>query len=648
MRNAVSLKSLSGHFPFSVPETASAWEERRRALRLRVAIAAGLHPMLPRPEIKATIRPAARRDGFEVDKVWFESLPGHYVTGLLFRPETSPLKQHQQKGKKRPAILSPHGHGGRLQCYDDETLADLIDSGDERFANSGRMPKIARCAQLARMGCVSFIFDMVGYGDSLQLSRWLAHTKRTVRPAEIVASHLTPQLFDSTPAVARMQSIFGLQTFNALRAFDFLAGLPEVDSNRIGVTGGSGGGTQTIVLGALDDRIAASFPNGMVSTSMQGGCPCENACYLRIDTGNVELAGLIAPTPMGMTAADDWTRDMMRDGFPELQRLYELLGAKSFVQCRPLLQFKHNYNYVTRGTMYEFMNRFLELDASSPIIEQDYESLSPEELTIWTRDNPMPGSQGTVHESEILTWWDENTNQALQSPDSFNTMIRPALETIYDVAPPDSDEISLAVQNQSMVAGTQLQEAQLNTRQQSYPVQILSPVSGHLQKLSDITVFVTESVQRLTDAKQYPRVHAEIAAGNTVLAIGLGSATGRQDRVPPTDDRISSRGRSIVYTYGYNRPLAVKRTAAILAALVAAESMLNKPPQEKSTSFREQSQHIPITVKSSLTSRIRLYSDAGFAASALPAVAIAGARFAESTVDCARFRFGDLRYQDDV
>ena len=93
----------------------------------------------------------------------------------------------------------------------------------------------------------------------------------------------------------------GLQTYNSIRALDWLCELPDVDPQRIGVTGASGGGTQTFVLGAVDPRPAVIFPAVMVSTAMQGGCTCENCCYLRMGTGNVELAGLFAPKPLGMT-----------------------------------------------------------------------------------------------------------------------------------------------------------------------------------------------------------------------------------------------------------------------------------------------------------------------------------------------------------
>src|SRR5207237_6455317 len=95
---------------------------------------------------------------------------------------------------------------------------------------------------------------------------------------------------------------------------------PKVEPQRLACTGASGGGTQTMILAALDPRLAAAFPAVMVSTAMQGGCTCENASLLRVGTGNVEFAALFAPKPMGMTAADDWTKEMETKGFPDLTK----------------------------------------------------------------------------------------------------------------------------------------------------------------------------------------------------------------------------------------------------------------------------------------------------------------------------------------
>ena len=340
--NDVRLKEpidLNGYFPFVVPPTRAAWEQRQAELKQRVLVATGLWPMPEKTPLNRVIHGKVVRDGFTVEKVYFQSLPGHYVTGLLFRPESP-------SDSKRPAVLCPHGHGGRQQDYGEDKMDALIASGAELHLESGRFPKLARCAQLARMGCVTFIFDMLGYVDSLQISYELGHRYADRRP-EFETNDSWG--FYSPQAEARMHSIMGLQTWNGVRALDFLASLPDVDPTRIAITGGSGGGTQTILLGAIDDRHIASFPNGMVSTSMQGGCTCENCSLLRIGTGNVELAALFAPRPQAMTAADDWTKDMMTKGYPELQQLYSMLDAPDNVYCEPMLHFPHNYNAVTRS-----------------------------------------------------------------------------------------------------------------------------------------------------------------------------------------------------------------------------------------------------------------------------------------------------------
>jgi len=372
-------KDLNAYFPFVVPETLADWKNRARALRQRVLVSTGLWPMPQRTPLKPVIYGKVTRPGFTVEKVYFESLPGYFVTGLLFRPADG-------KGKS-PAVLCPHGHGGRLQDYGAAKMKDLIASGAEKYEKSGRFPKLARCAQLARMGCVTFIFDMEGYADSQQIGYQVAHRLTKQRPD---LNSPDGWGFISTQAELRLQSIMGLQTWNSIRCLDFLEGLPDVDPKRIGVTGGSGGGTQTILLGAIDRRPVVAFPNGMVSTSMQGGCTCENCCLLRIGTGNVELTALFAPRPQGMTAANDWTREMMTKGYPQLQQLYALYGKRDDVLCRSLVRFPHNYNYVTRGIMYNLFNRHLKLGLDEPVLETDYEPLTKAEYTVWNAEHPAP------------------------------------------------------------------------------------------------------------------------------------------------------------------------------------------------------------------------------------------------------------------
>ena len=180
----------------------------------------------------------------------------------------------------------------------------------------------------------------------------------------------------------------GLQTWNSIRALDFLLSLPDVDAKRIGVTGASGGGTQTFILCAIDDRPTVAFPAVMVSTAMQGGCVCENCSYLRVGTGNVELAGLFAPKPLGMSGANDWTMRHRDKGLPELKALYKLYGAEDKVMAKCFPQFEHNYNQVSREVMYNWFNKHLDLGLTEPVVEKPFEPVPPKELVGLRRAAP--------------------------------------------------------------------------------------------------------------------------------------------------------------------------------------------------------------------------------------------------------------------
>ena len=382
------LRHLNNYFPFHVPDSLEGWKARQDQLRTRILVANGIWPLPDRTPLNVKIYGRVERKGFTVEKVHFESYPGHFVSGLLFRPTSS---------GKHPAVLTPHGHGGRMQDHGDN-IAALIKNGDEKHVGSGRFPKLARCAQLARMGCVTFIFDMEGYVDAVQIPMGVSHRLTNRRP-----DLESPERwgFFSAQAEMRLQSIMGIQTWNSIRALDFLETLDDVDAKRIGITGGSGGGTQTILLGAIDPRPIVSFPQGMVSTAMQGGCTCENCSLLRVDTGNVELAGLFAPRPLAMTGANDWTKEIQSKGYPELQQLYGLYGKQEDVFCVSFLHFAHNYNYVTRQVMYHWFNKHMELGLKEPIVEDDYELLTTAEITVWDDEHPQPES-GVEHEVKLL------------------------------------------------------------------------------------------------------------------------------------------------------------------------------------------------------------------------------------------------------
>ena len=290
------LKDLDGYFPFTPPASKAEWEKRAERVRRQILVSQGLWPMPTKSPLNPVIHDKIDRGEYTVEKVCFESVPGFFVTGNLYRPKNL--------NGKAPGVLFAHGHwsDARLSEATDAELRCELAEGEERFEQGGRSRFQSMCVQLARMGCVVWQWDMLGNSDSQQLSMQLVHGFKTQRPEMNTAENWG--LF-SPQAEAHLQSAMGLQTWNSIRSLDFLLTLPEVDPGRIAITGASGGGTQTMLLAAIDPRVTLSFPAVMVSTAMQGGCTCENASLLRVNTGNIEFAGLFAPKPQGMTCAND-------------------------------------------------------------------------------------------------------------------------------------------------------------------------------------------------------------------------------------------------------------------------------------------------------------------------------------------------------
>ena len=332
-------RRLDTHFAPKKYRALDAWEERTRWLARHVAVSLALEPVPPRPELRAEGFGMWVGDGYTCEKVFFESLPGFYVTGNLLRPEGG-------SAKKKPAILCPHGHWADGRLHDRDPRGSVI----------------ARCIQFARMGGIAFSYDMVGYNDSCQ------------QPHREFAAQ------DDLWGL----SLMALQTWNSVRSFDFLTELPDVDASRIGVTGASGGGTQTFALTAVDSRVSVSAPICMISYRMQGGCICENAPLLRIDATNVEIASLFAPKPMFIgSCSKDWTKNTAEEEFPAIGNIYEMYGAAGDLMHHHI-DFEHNYNREMREHVYGFLNRhLLGQPSSEPMAELEANVPPHRDRMVW-------------------------------------------------------------------------------------------------------------------------------------------------------------------------------------------------------------------------------------------------------------------------
>lgn len=292
------------------PETPEEWEQRKEELKKTIEFSSSIRLLKHDCPLEARFFSAAEYDGFVIEKVIFQSLPGFYVTGNLYRPK--------DVTKKYPAVLQPHGHwdNGRLETVDRAMIP-------------------TRCANFAMRGMVAFIYDMIGFTDARQIDH------------DGFKDEYEEYNFGR----------FSLQLNNSLKAVDLISSLPYVDSERIGCTGCSGGGTQTYFLTAIDDRIKAAAPINMSSAYMQGGCRCENTAFLRTKYCNVDYTMMTAPRPLFMAACDgDWTKHSREYEFPAIRRIYSFYGAEdrfeTFYRHAP-----HCYELCTRELAYDFFCR---------------------------------------------------------------------------------------------------------------------------------------------------------------------------------------------------------------------------------------------------------------------------------------------------
>jgi dienelactone hydrolase len=518
------------YFPWTPPATREAWEAEKKHVRERLLVALGLWPMPEKTPLSAVIHGKIERDGYTIEKVFFASYPGHYVSGNLYRPTG--------KTVKLPAVLSPHGHwaNGRMYEANEQQIVADLKSGAETTRSGARYPLQARCAQLARLGCVVFHYDMVGVADSTQIGH--------------------RQGFLDVEAELRLQNFMGLQTWNSIRALDFVSSLPDVDPARIGVTGASGGGTQTFIHCAIDDRPAAAFPAVMVGTAMQGGCICENCSYLRTEGNNVQIAACFAPKPLGMSAANDWTKDIMSRGLPELKHIYGLYGVPENVMAEAHLEFGHNYNQVSREIMYNFFNKHLKLGHQEPIHEQPFVPVPPKELSVYDVEHPRP-KDATNAEGlrRNLTEQSEKQMAALLPGDKpslgrFRDAMEPALRTMITDGLPTASEV--AVVDKQRDGNHDSVCLSRKGKGERIPVQFYTPQNwnGRVVVWVNGLNFETQGVPRLLG----------IPLGNNVGVVLLNTF-----RPGEMSQKVNKDFAG--YTFGYNRPLVAERVHDILTAV---------------------------------------------------------------------------------
>jgi hypothetical protein len=355
-----NLPNTDTHFTMPVYKSREEWEKRKVQLRRQILTAAGLDPMPAKNPLHAQVFGKITTKDCTIEKVLIETMPGYYLGGNLYRPLNAT--------GKHPAVLNPHGHWqyGRLENQP-------LYSGPSLGAN------------LARQGYVVFAWDMVGYNDTIQ----------------------TPHAFGSPAEQLWSFGPVGLQLWNSIRAVDFVSSLEDVDTNRLAMTGASGGSTQTFLFAAVDDRVQYFAPVNMVSFIMQGGDVCENTPGLRVGTNNVEIAAMIAPKPMILVSATgDWTKNTPSEEYPAIRKIYELYGKPENLET-VMLDAPHNYNKENREAVYRFFAKHVQHAAEPARVKEvgaDVQKLQ-DMLALFGRSLPA----GALSYEQIFAEWKRRT-----------------------------------------------------------------------------------------------------------------------------------------------------------------------------------------------------------------------------------------------
>jgi len=330
----------------STYSTKEEWEARVEKTRKGFIVGAQLDSVLKYRTLPfdVIIGKVHQMDGYTITNIAIKALPGHYITGNLYKPD-------KIKKGKAPIILRPHGHGFRPDDY------GRFRPGEQKM-----------CGSLAKMGAVAFAYDMIGYGENSGYS------------------HLDPKGVQ-------------IQTYQSIRALDYLCSLDYTDSTKIGITGASGGGTQSLYLSVADPRVTVVVPVVMTSSYFFGGCSCESGMPVHKskihETNNVDLAAMFAPkAALFISDGHDWTAKFPEIGFPYIKNVYKLYNAEDMVENVHLPNEFHDYGPSKRKAAYKFFAKHLNLnysailDKNKEVTEDDILLIAIQELKVY-QDVPL-------------------------------------------------------------------------------------------------------------------------------------------------------------------------------------------------------------------------------------------------------------------
>ena len=302
------------------------WELRRDSLRREVRQRLELDAFLDSCVLgKPLLSKIRKHDGYTTQNICIELTPGQHLFGTIYA---------STKKGKHALIVCPDGHWPMRYRKDEQQ----------------------RLGTLARMGAVCVDFDLYGWGESeKEVGVEAHHTSR---------AHV-------------YQAACGYVLLDYM-----LKNRKDIDPARVGVMGGSGGGTHTVLLSLLDERVTASASVVHLASHFDGGCPCESGKPVQLSAGGTcepELAAIMAPKPMLIVSdGGDWTSSVPTLEFPFLQRIYGFYNAKDKVRNVHLPNERHDFKENKRQAVYDFFIDVFALDRN--MLDESKITIEPDEM----------------------------------------------------------------------------------------------------------------------------------------------------------------------------------------------------------------------------------------------------------------------------
>ncbi len=509
------------------------WQSHADAVRERILTGCGLNPMPEKTPLKAKVFGRIDRGDYTIEKCSSRAIPDSTLWAISTGPRAGPAGF-------RPFYVRT----ATARAEDPELSSDYCQP--------------ARAISIARLGMVVFSYSMIGYNENTHIQHRFATSPRQ-------------ELWAIGPGA--------LQLWNSIRAVDFVSSLPDVDPERIGCTGESGGGTQTFILSAVEPRIKVNAPVCMISAIMQGGCVCENGPLWRIDSNSVEIGGLMAPRPMMMIAATgDWTKETMEHEYPFTRSIYRLYGAESNVKAW-LQDTGHNYNTKSREHVYPWLQRFLlgdktagETTPEKPVAIGDiddfivYKTPPKDAITLDKLTEDLIASR----KSQI----DGFGIKSRASLDRYRRTFGPALRACFAVSAPAAADIVIEDRGSVDLANCRVSKLVIGRRGtgDAIPALLFTPNKPDAKAAPVVIVHREGKSALLADGAPGDVVDALLAKGRAVLAIDT-FLTGETDR---DDERL----KQTFFTTFY-RTDSAERVQDVVTALNYASLTIQQPQAQQ-------------------------------------------------------------------